>query len=186
MILEIPCCILFFLKCHSEVCEREGCGTLTLMFRVYALRVEMKPQVFRCLSLTDAKFIRLAYSWHKPHSLGEHRLFMSVQDRDTKTPVSWTKSRMLLWMSLCRCVMFFPKKLTLFEIHTTVITEGISVTKVHSKSPFPSLSRSFSLSFSSVVAQSNTVSLEERSLGYSQAYIKLIHGLRQAVQLPPL
>lgn len=27
VILEIPCCILFFLKCHSEVCEREGCGT---------------------------------------------------------------------------------------------------------------------------------------------------------------
>lgn len=137
-----------------------------------------------CLSLTDAKFIRLAYSWHKPHSLGEHRLFMSVQDRDTKIPVSWTKSRMLLWMSLCRCSS--PKKLTLFEIHTTVTTEGISVTKVHSKSPFPSLSRSFSLSFSSVVSQSNTVILRERSLDYSQAYIKLVHGLRQAVQLPPL
>lgn len=47
VILEIPCCVLFFLKCHSEVCEREGCGTLTSIFRVYALRVEMKPQVFR-------------------------------------------------------------------------------------------------------------------------------------------
>lgn len=61
---------------------------------------------------------------------------------------------------------------------------GVSVTKVHSRSPFPSLSRSFSLSFFSLGAQSNTVSLKERCLDYNQARNKLVHGSRQAVQLP--
>lgn len=88
-----------------------------------------------------------------------------------------------MFLEMCN-VLSLKKKLTLFEIHTTVITVGISVTKAHSRSPFPSLSRSFSLSFFCLVTQSNTVSLKERCLDYSQACNKLVHGLRQAVQLP--
>lgn len=84
------------------------------------------------------------------------------------------------------CNVLSLKKLTLFEIHTAVITVGISVTNVRSRSPSPSLSRSFSLSLLSLAAQSNTVSLKERSLDYSQACNKLVHGLRQAAQLPSL
>lgn len=41
--------------------------------------------------------------------------------------------------------------------------------------PFPFLSPSFFLSFSSVVAQSNTVCLKERCLDCSPAHHKLVH-----------